>query len=183
MNAPSKVTEVKAFLTAGVAFLTALWGWVGWAIFLLIVAIVLDYVTGTIAAKATGTWTSQAAREGLWHKLGEIIALCVAALCDIAISVILHTEAGSIFDGHLPYGNYITLIVAVWYFFTEIGSILENVKRLGAPIPDWLISGARILKGKADDAAPIGKLYGAEAVSTPDTQATASPNDDQGPAK
>lgn len=155
MNAPNKAQELKAFLAAGVAFLTALWGWVGWIIFLLIMAIALDYVTGTAAAKATGEWTSKVAREGLWHKLGEIVALLVAALCDIAISVILHTGAAQIFEG-LPYGNYITLVVATWYFFTEVGSILENIKKLGAPIPEWLISGARVLKGKAEEAAPIG---------------------------
>lgn len=154
MNAPNKAQELKAFLAAGVAFLTALWGWVGWIIFLLIMAIALDYITGTAAAKATGEWTSKVAREGLWHKLGEIVALLVAALCDIAISVILHTGAAQIFEG-LPYGNYITLVVATWYFFTEIGSILENIKKLGAPIPEWLISGARVLKGKAEEAAPI----------------------------
>lgn len=156
MNAPSKAQEIKALLAAGVAFLTALWGWVGWIIFLLVMAIALDYITGTAAAKATGEWTSKVAREGLWHKLGEIVALLVAALCDIAISVILHTGAAQIFEG-LPYGNYITLVVATWYFFTEIGSILENIKKLGAPIPEWLISGARVLKGKAEEAAPIVK--------------------------
>lgn len=154
MNAPNKAQEIKALLAAGVAFLTALWGWVGWIIFLLIMAIALDYITGTAAAKATGEWTSKVAREGLWHKLGEIVALLVAALCDIAISVILHTGAAQIFEG-LPYGNYITLVVATWYFFTEVGSILENIKKLGAPIPEWLISGARVLKGKAEEAAPI----------------------------
>ena len=100
MNAPSKAQEIKALLAAIVAFGTALWGWVGWAIFLLIV---------------------------------------------------------TIFDGRIPYGNYITLIVTTWYFFTEVGSILENIKKLGAPIPDWLITGARVLKGKAEEAAPIVK--------------------------
>jgi len=155
MGAPTKAQEIKAFLAAGVAFFTALWGWAGWIIFLLILAIVLDYITGTTAAKAVGEWTSKLAREGLWHKLGEIVALLVAILCDIAISVILHTEAAQIFDGTIQYGNYITLVVSIWYFFTEIGSILENVKKLGAPIPDWLISGAKVLKGKAGDAVPI----------------------------
>ena len=157
MNAPSKAQEIKALLAAIVAFGTALWGWVGWIIFLLILTIALDYVTGTAAAKAAGEWTSKLARDGLWHKLGEIVALLVAILCDIAVAVILHTEAAAIFDGHIPYGNYITLVVATWYFFTEVGSILENIKKLGAPIPDWLISGARVLKGKAEEAAPIVK--------------------------
>jgi toxin secretion/phage lysis holin len=155
MGAPTKAQEIKALLAAGVAFLTALWGWVGWIIVLLIMAIALDYITGTAAAKVAGEWTSKLAREGLWHKLGEIVALLVAILCDIAISVILHTEAAQIFDGTIEYGNYITLVVSIWYFFTEIGSILENVKKLGAPIPEWLISGAKVLKGKAGDAVPI----------------------------
>ena len=156
MDAPSKAMEIKAFCAACVAFLTALWGWSGWTIFLLIIAIALDYATGTVAAKVTGTWTSKIAREGLWHKVGEITALLVAVLCDIAISVILHTEAASIFDDRLPYGNYVTLIVSIWYFFTEIGSVLENIKRLGAPIPEWLIAGAKILKGKTADSVPAG---------------------------
>ncbi len=155
MNAPTKAQEVKAFIAAGFAFFTALWGWVGWIVFLLILAIALDYITGTAAAKANGEWTSKLAREGLWHKLGEIFALLVAALCDIAVDVILHTGAAQIVEG-IPYGNYITLIVSVWYFFTEVGSILENVKRLGAPIPEWLIAGAKILKGKTSDSVPPG---------------------------
>ena len=50
------------------------------------------------------------------------------------------------------YNEYITLIVAVWYTFTEIGSILENAQKLGAPIPDWLNKGVRMLKAKADNA-------------------------------
>ena len=171
MNAPDKALEIKAFFTAIIAFLTALWGWLGWAVVLMIGAMALDYVTGTIAAKAHGEWTSAIAREGLWHKLGEIIALLVAALCDIALAVILHTAAAPLF-GDLEYGHYITLIVALWYLFTEIGSLLENARKLGAPIPEWLITGANTLKGKTESAVPIvsqtenGRRLEAEADAT-----------------
>lgn len=173
MNAPDKATEIKAFFTAIIAFCTALWGWIGWAIWFLIGAMALDYITGTIAAKAHGEWSSKVAREGLWHKLGEIVALLVAALCDLAISVIMHTAAAPLFAG-LENGHYITLIVTLWYFFTEVGSILENAKKLGAPIPDWLISGAKVLKGKTEQAVPItpqtedGRRIEAEADATHD---------------
>ncbi len=149
MNAPSKAQEIKAFLAAGVAFLTALWGWVGWIIFLLIAAIVLDYITGTAAAKATGEWTSKMAREGLWHKLGEIVALLVAALCDIAVQVVLNSAAADLLQGW-TYGNYMTLLVAVWYIFTELGSIVENAGALGAPIPHWLKKGIALLQKKTE---------------------------------
>ena len=156
MNAPSKATEIKAIMTAIIAFCTALWGWVGWAIGFMILAMVIDYITGTLAARAHGEWSSKLAREGLWHKLGEIVALLVAALCDIAIEIILHSSAAPILDGW-DYGHYLTLIVALWYLFTEAGSILENAAKLGAPIPDWLIKGADWLKGKTEKAAPIAQ--------------------------
>ena len=149
MPAPDKATEIKALVTAVIAFLTALWGWVGWAILLFIASIVMDYLTGTWAAKARGEWSSAVAREGLWHKLGEISALLVASLCDIAIQVILSSGAGELIGG-VTYNAYLTIIVSVWYIFTELGSILENAKKLGAPIPAWLVQGVNKMKEKTD---------------------------------
>lgn len=149
MNAPDKAMEIKGLLTAGIAFLTVLWGWVGWAIGIMLFCMLLDYITGTWAAKANGEWSSAIARQGLWHKLGEIVALLVAALCDIAIKVIVNSAAAPLFGG-LDYSHYITLIVSFWYIFTEIGSILENAAKLGADIPEWLIKGAGKMRQKAD---------------------------------
>ena len=109
----------------------------------------LDYITGTWAAKANGEWSSSAARQGLWHKLGEIVALLVAAMCDIAIKVILNSAAAPLI-GNFNYQYYITLVVAIWYIFTELGSLAENAAKLGAPVPDWLTKGIAILKNKTD---------------------------------
>lgn len=153
MNAPEKATEIKAAVTLVITFFTALWGWIGWAIFVLLVCLVLDYITGTWAARARGEWSSEIARQGLWHKLGEIVALLVAALCDIAVQVILQTAAAPLI-GDFRYKGYITLIVCIWYTFTELGSIIENAGKLGAPIPKWLAKGIAQLKGKVDNAAP-----------------------------
>lgn len=150
MNAPEKATEIKAIFAAFFAFCTAIWGWVGWAIIALAFCIVLDYLTGTWAAKAHGEWSSAIARQGLWHKLGEIVALLVAILCDIAINVILNSSAAPLLEG-LDYHNYITLIVCMWYIFTELGSIMENAQKLGAPIPDWLIKGITSLKTQTEN--------------------------------
>ena len=54
--------------------------------------------------------------------------------------------------GDYEHRGYIVLVVAVWYIFTELGSILENAARLGAPIPEKLIRGIGKLKGKVDKA-------------------------------
>ena len=93
MTSEEKAREIKALLTAVLAFFTALWGWLGWAVIVLIASMALDWITGSWAASAKGEWSSAAAREGLRHKLGEIAALLVAALCDIAVRVILNSAA------------------------------------------------------------------------------------------
>lgn len=147
MNAPDKALEIKAWITAAIAFLTALWGWVGWAVIIWLAAIVLDYITGTWAAKSAGDWSSAVARAGLWHKLGEIVAVLVAALCDIAISVIIN---GAGLDIGITYGTLITPVVLLWYIITELGSIIENAGKLGAPIPEWLKKWLRNYKDKLD---------------------------------
>lgn len=154
MSAPDKAHELRALLTAAMSFIVALLGWVGIAVAVMLACMVLDYITGTWAAKAHAEWTSEKAREGLWHKLGEIVALLVAALCDIAVGVILSSAAAPLI-GDYHHRGYITLIVAVWYIFTELGSILENAAKLGAPIPEKLIKGIGRLKKKADDVDPV----------------------------
>lgn len=149
MNAPDKATEIRALITLVLSFLTALWGWLGWAIALFIVSMTADYVTGTWAARARGEWSSAAARQGLWHKLGEICALLVAALCDIAVSVVLHSAAAPLL-GDLGQEHYLTLIVSIWYTFTELGSVIENAGLLGAPIPGWLRKGIALLRDRTE---------------------------------
>lgn len=150
MNAPSKANEIKGALTAAITFLTALWGKTGWAIIVLFAAIALDYITGSWSAAQKGEWSSSVARQGLWHKIGEIAALCVAALCDIAIKVItdgvLPDKIGE-FD--LPAAGF-TLMVCFWYIFTELGSIIENISELGAPVPKFLVNAIKKIKDKAD---------------------------------
>lgn len=151
MNAPDKIMEIKAALAAVFALVTGLLGWTGVAVGIFVCCMVLDYVTGSLAARAHGEWSSKAAREGLWHKLGEIVALLVAALCDIAVQVVLRTAAAPLV-GEINFRGWIVLIVSAWYIFTELGSILENAARLGAPIPAWLIKGVGRLRRKVDDA-------------------------------
>lgn len=154
MNAPDKVTEIKALITAVLAALTALWGWLGWAVLIFAICMLADYITGSWAARAKGEWSSAIARQGLWHKLGEIVALLVAALCDIAIKVILNSAAAPLI-GDMEYRSYLSMIVAIWYIFTELGSIIENAAKLGAPIPGWLAKGIALLRNRADQAVPI----------------------------
>lgn len=147
MNVPEKATEIKAAIAAILAMLTSLWGWTGWAVIIWIGCIILDYISGSAAASAAGEWSSAEARAGLWHKLGEIFAVFVAALCDIALSVIVN---GSGLKLPVEIGPLVTPVVLLWYIITELGSIAENAGKLGAPVPSWLKKMLADYKGKID---------------------------------
>lgn len=134
MNAPEKATEIKAAVTAIVAFVTTLIGWKGVAALIWLCCILLDYIAGSLAAKKENNWSSQIAREGLWHKLGEIFAVTVAALCDIALGVVI---SGTGIQLGFEINSFITPVVLTWYILTELGSIIENCGKLGAPVPKW----------------------------------------------
>lgn len=153
MNAPDKAAEIKAAVTAIAAFGTALFGWVGWLIILWLLSTALDYITGTCAAIYKRSWSSAAARQGLWHKLGSIFAVLVAVMCDIALNVVGDNLGIGILD--LDGRCMITPLVAVWYTFTELGSIVENAAAMGAPIPGFLkrlIDGSKkSIDGKTED--------------------------------
>lgn len=135
MDKSNKITEIKALISAALAAVSTLIGWVGWLVLILIVCMVLDYLTGTWAAMYKGQWSSKAARQGLWHKLGEISALLVAVLCDLALSQVAGSGA---IELPFEYSVLATPLVTVWYIFTELGSIAENAAALGAPVPAWL---------------------------------------------
>lgn len=134
MDAPERATEIKAAITAIIAFVTTLIGWKGIAVLIWLCCILLDYIAGSLAAKKENNWSSKIAREGLWHKLGEIFAVLVAALCDIALGVVIE---GTGINLGFDISVFITPIVLTWYILTELGSIIENCGRLGAPIPKW----------------------------------------------
>lgn len=147
MSAPDKATEIKAALAAVIAFFTALWGWLGWAVLIWVFCFLLDYLSGTAAARKAGEWSSAIAREGVWHKLGEIFAVLVAALCDIALRVILE---GSGLDLGIQLGPLVTPVVLLWYIITELGSIAENAEKMGAPVPSWIKKSLKQYRDKID---------------------------------
>lgn len=152
MNAPETALEIKAFFATIGAFGTALFGWVGWVVVIWLFALVLDYITGSAAAAKAGEWSSKTAREGLWHKLGSIVAVLVAAMCDIALGVVIDgIGAEEVADWLGGSVTFATPMVCIWYIITEAGSILENADKLGAKIPDFLRKRLEKLKDKVED--------------------------------
>lgn len=142
-----KLLEIKAAETAAITALNAILGWRGILAVAWVAAMALDYISGTMAACKLGQWCSARAREGLWHKAGSMIAVMVAWMADLVMGIVCQ---------YLPIGyswpGMILPLALSWYIITELGSIVENVVKMGANVPGWLI---KLLKAstKAMDAA------------------------------
>lgn len=135
------LVTIKAFIAAAFTAIGAFLGWKGVMMVTWVVAMALDYITGTLAACRSGEWCSATARDGLWHKGGMIFVVMVAGIADLIMVVI---------GQHIPIGiqwpGIVLPLVISWYIITELGSILENAVKMGAPVPNWLV---KLLKASA----------------------------------
>ena len=144
------INGIKATVVGVLGCLTALWGWFGWLVLAWVACMVLDYATGSAAALRAGEWSSKAARDGLWHKLGAIVAVLVAAILDGVIRLVLENIPA--LELPFEYTVFVSVLVLVWYILTELGSIVENAGALGAPIPGWLAAAIKVLGSSVDKA-------------------------------
>ena len=144
-------TVEKAAGVGSVGLWAALHGLLGWLVLLYAAVIMLDWLTGTALALKEKTWNSGKARQGLWHKCGSVITICVALLTDILLGLVLNNFPSLTLP--FDYSALLTPLVIIWYIVSELGSILENSANMGAPIPGFLKSALEKVKASCDSAA------------------------------
>lgn len=129
------LVTAKAAIVAFFAAIAAFLGWKGIMALVWVVLMALDWITGTAAARKNGTWKSSMARDGAAHKFGTAIIIVLAFMADFIMGIMLP---------HIPLLNIewpdlLAPVVLAWYIVTELGSILENAIKLGAPVPAWIV--------------------------------------------
>ena len=144
------IHQVKAAVAGLLGLLTGLWGWLGWLVVGWIGCMALDYATGSMAAAKEGEWSSAKAREGIWHKMGMIVVVVVAAGADLLIEIVLTNLP--VLALPIQYPGLVCPVVLVWYIVTELGSMAENAAIMGAPVPKWLVKLLAASKGMVDQA-------------------------------
>lgn len=147
------LNEFKVLLTTAATAMLSLLGWQGVLLLAWVVLMLLDYASGTWAAKRLGNWSSQAARDGVMHKGGMVLVVMAAGLADLVLGAAW--DHLGLMDFEWPY--LVLALVLMWYCLTEVGSILENAGKMGAPIPEWfaatLDAGLHIVENKGDQIA------------------------------
>ena len=130
------LNEPKIVLTSLLWALLGALGWQGVLLLGWVILMFLDYASGWLAAKKTGTWKSEKARDGIMHKGGMVLVVAAAGLTDLILGVAW--EQMGLIDMEWPY--LVLALVLMWYCLTEVGSILENAGKMGAPVPEWFAS-------------------------------------------
>lgn len=149
MENENSLLYIKTTITAVLGFLTAFWGWFGWLVVGWIVAMALDYITGSMAAARQGAWSSAKARDGIWHKGGMIVVVLVAAGADLLLATVLANLP--LVELPVKYTGLVCPVVLVWYIVTELGSMAENAADMGAPVPKWLLRFLLVSKDAIDN--------------------------------
>lgn len=125
---------VKSIVAAGGAALSYLYG--GWSALLgvLLAFVVADYVTGVTAAAIEGRLSSQVGARGIAKKVGIFVVVAVAHLVD--------TTLGD--------GSMVRDAAICWYMANELLSLIENMGRIGVPIPPAISHAVEILRGRGE---------------------------------
>jgi toxin secretion/phage lysis holin len=107
----------------------------GWSSLLSILTliIVLDYVTGIIAAGVEGKLSSRLGFKGISQKIIIFALVSVAHMIDLIIGEQHLVRDATIF----------------FYMMNEMLSIIENAGRVGLPVPMFLIKAVELLKAKS----------------------------------
>jgi toxin secretion/phage lysis holin len=125
---------LTAIFAVGATSVTALMG--GWdtALQVFLVFVVLDILTGVLKGLLEKDFSSKRARKGFVTKVGYLIAIIVATQ----------------FDKLIPADMPLVRTFAVWFYIgVEGSSIIENLAKMGVPIPQAIVDRLAVLKGKA----------------------------------
>lgn len=102
-------------------------------IIVLISMMIIDYLTGMAVAWTKNELSSKIGAKGIVKKVGYMALIVVAMGADYLIcSGVAAAEI------NIGYNMWFGLLVAVWLIINEMISILENLSKLGVPIPGFL---------------------------------------------
>ena len=125
--------EFQMIVSAAFAGLMYYLGIVSIPIIILICAMIIDYATGMSAAFYNSELSSKRGVRGIVKKVGYLALVVAAMILDWLISQGLQQ-----INVDLHYSVFFAVLVAVWLIINELISTLENLSRMGVPIPNFM---------------------------------------------
>lgn len=115
---------LKNILAGVCTILSFLFGDMEGLMIALIALIILDYISGVIAAAVEKRLSSEVGAKGIAKKIFMLLIVALANIVDINV----------IGDGHV-----LKTVTVVFYICNECISLIENAGRIGVPVPKKLL--------------------------------------------
>lgn len=137
-----KILIEKGIITFVGSWIGKMFGMLSQTLMLLGVLMLVDYISGMLAAKKEALehpndknygWSSKKSIIGIYKKVGYILTILVAISADYLICK-FEKEIGIEVEKNIIFG----LLVTVWFIINELLSILENVGRMGVELPKFI---------------------------------------------
>ena len=114
------------------------------SIIILIIAMVLDYISGIIKSYETNTLSSKVGAKGIIKKFSYFLVIVISFIIDFILCNYTLNEINI-------YYPIISEIIIAWFVINEVISILENVSEIGVPLPKFIINITSHLKNNLDN--------------------------------
>ena len=112
----------------------------------LVAVMLIDWITGLAGASATEKLNSRVGVIGIVKKVCYLALVAVGMVVDYLILSAL-VSIGISLQINYCFG----MIITVWLIINELISILENLGEMGVPLPSFLTSMIKTLKGKVEE--------------------------------
>ena len=129
----------KWLLTACGGVITFLFGAWSTMLDILIALMIIDYVSGMVAAGIHGELKSRVGFMGIARKVFVLVMVAVSHLVDLLLN-----------ENNIEMGFLIMSLVISAYCVNELLSITENAGKIGVYVPDPLMKAIAILKNKPE---------------------------------
>ncbi|MBK6088731.1 phage holin family protein [Ruminococcus difficilis] len=140
-----KENMFRALFAAAIGALAAYAGILLVPLCVLAAVMIIDYATGIAAAWSCKLLSSRVGVKGIVKKVAYLALVAVGMVVDYLISsALVHVGVDILV-------NYcFGMMISVWLIINELLSILENLGRLGIPLPDFLVRAVERLRDGVD---------------------------------
>lgn len=149
----NKFNTLKGIIASLMGVLNSIFGVLAIPIVLLVACNLIDYATGILASKFRGQEiSSYKGMKGITKKIGMWLLILVGAIMD---KLIVYSVAQ--FGLVCPFAFMIAAVVAVWIICNELISILENLKDMEVPLPDFILELTQNVKSQIENKSEVVK--------------------------
>ena len=139
---------LKLLLAGAMAALMTYLGQIIIPVLVLCFVMLLDYLTGVHAAYKENVLSSKTGLLGILKKLSYLAMVAVACVIDYMIATV-GAQLGTVVAV-----QFVGQIVTFWLIINELISILENLQRVGDPVPPFVGKLLQHLRGKIEESMP-----------------------------